>query len=360
MSVDTIEELCKGLFDGDFLDDEPSVEFLWHAGEPLTVGLPYFRKAIEIIKNANTAAKEVTHSIQTNGLLIDTDWCDFFKEHQINIGFSVDGPAFLHDRNRIGWTGKPSHAIVMEKYCLLRSQGISSGALCVLTREHLKYPKEILEFFLENNFPSIGFNVEEIENCHSSSSLNKVGSYVSNEVIYEFENFLSELFDLWLPHSGRIDIREFQDLFNILHLKNINPDYQRIPDEVQDLTIITVQKDGSISTYSPEFAGAKSTKYFDFIVGNVHENGLKNIKDKKSFQAIKQGIDRHKIQCEKTCQYFDYCGGSYASNVFFERGTLDFSESTACRLLRKSLFDVLTRKLSHTVGTAETGFSVTS
>lgn len=353
MSVETLEKLFSGLFNSNFLAQESSIEILWHSGEPLAVGVEFYENVFELIHRFNTDNKLVVHSIQTNGLLINEEWCDFFRKHKVNVGFSVDGPEFLHDAHRVDRHGKGTHKKVMDKYCLLRSKGISSGALCVLTREHLKYPRELLEFFLENDFPSVGFNIEEIENANTSSSLSS-----ADDIVEEFSEFISVLYDFWLPHSGVIDIREFQDFFNVLHNKFEDPTYQRKPDEVQDLSIVTVQKDGSLSTYSPEFAGAKSLKYSDFVVGSVHDEGFHNIAESQNFRRIKRDVDIHKSNCQASCQYFDMCGGSYLSNVFFEYSELTRAESTACKLLRKTLYEVLLTKLSSTSGNIRSGFRV--
>ncbi|WP_108126728.1 cyclophane-forming radical SAM/SPASM peptide maturase GrrM/OscB [Saccharospirillum mangrovi] len=360
MSKDTLENLFSGLFGSAFLEENESVEFLWHSGEPLVVGLPFYREVFELIEKYNKNKNIVVHSFQTNGLLLNEDWCNFFRTKKVNVGFSIDGPEFLHDINRVGWNGKGTHREVMEKYCLLRSNGISSGALCVLTREHLRYPKEILNFFVENRFPSVGFNVEEIENANTNSSLGIRVDLIHSDVITEFREFVSEFYDLWLPYSGIIDVREFQDFFNVSHKKILDPLYRRTPDEVQDFGIVTVQKDGSLSTYSPEFAGAKSDKYSDFVIGNVHRDTFSDISSSKQFLTIKNDMDKHKENCENSCQYFDLCGGSYASNVFFETSDLTRPESTACRLLRKTLYDVLLEKLASTQGNIESGFSIKS
>ena len=41
------------------------------------------------------------HTFQTNGILLDDEWCAFFKEHNFLVGLSVDGPRDLHDTYRV-------------------------------------------------------------------------------------------------------------------------------------------------------------------------------------------------------------------------------------------------------------------
>src|SRR5689334_3705860 len=67
-----------------------NVQIVWHAGEPLTVGLDYYREAVKII--SETVAGTPRLGIQTNGLLVDDEWCRFFKHNNFHVGVSIDGP----------------------------------------------------------------------------------------------------------------------------------------------------------------------------------------------------------------------------------------------------------------------------
>ena len=76
------------------------IEVRWHAGEPLTVGPAFYREALAAIHAVTPSGVQVRHTLQTNGTLVDEDWCRMFLEEGIEIGLSIDGPADLHDRNR--------------------------------------------------------------------------------------------------------------------------------------------------------------------------------------------------------------------------------------------------------------------
>jgi len=85
------------------------VEFLWHAGEPLAVGLDFYKRVSRLVKTHNQRQLRVRQKVQTNGTLIDRDWCRFFSDEAFGVGVSVDGPEFLHDRQRPNWAGRGSH-----------------------------------------------------------------------------------------------------------------------------------------------------------------------------------------------------------------------------------------------------------
>ena len=70
-----------------------SVEFLWHAGEPLAAGIAFYERAFQIIADLAPTGVSVSHVMQTNGTLVSPAWCEFFRKHRISLGLSIDGPA---------------------------------------------------------------------------------------------------------------------------------------------------------------------------------------------------------------------------------------------------------------------------
>src|SRR4051812_8592079 len=74
----------------------PAVTVAWQGGEPTLMGLAFFRRAVELVEKYRQPAQQVNHTFQTNGLLLDDEWCSFFKEHDFLVGLSCDGPRELH------------------------------------------------------------------------------------------------------------------------------------------------------------------------------------------------------------------------------------------------------------------------
>ena len=99
MSLDSLRVYLKHFFLSYFRRNR--INILWHAGEPLTLPTSYYYQACDIIHNEAPSDIDLRFSIQTNGTLIDDDWCDFFQAHDIQVGLSLDGPEFLHDHYRI-------------------------------------------------------------------------------------------------------------------------------------------------------------------------------------------------------------------------------------------------------------------
>ncbi len=338
MSDEVLESVIKKVLSSTLVKGR--VQFLWHAGEPLLAGKNFYRNMVAIVNQYNDRGINVEQVLQTNATLIDDEWCDFFKKNNFHVGVSIDGPDFLHDSERQYWSGRPSHAKAMAGYKLLSKYGIQSGALCVLTRESLKYPELIFEFFVENGFKSIAFNPEETENFNLKSSLeNDLES-----TIKDYRRFMGVVFDLQQKKYPHIKVREMAKVFNILAEKRRNPNYYRIPAEIPPLNMITIQKNGDISPYCPEFAGAVSLEYNNFIIGNILTDSIDDLPHSKWFIKIRRDVEKSISMCASSCKYFDLCGSAPLSNKYSENKTLLSTETVSCKLTYQITSDVMIEK----------------
>jgi len=88
MADDVLETYIRQRLDS--LDD-PELNIAWQGGEPTLMGLDFFRRSVSYVAKHRRPGQSVLHTIQTNGLLLDDEWCAFFKEHNFLVGLSVDG-----------------------------------------------------------------------------------------------------------------------------------------------------------------------------------------------------------------------------------------------------------------------------
>ena len=99
MSEHTLETYICQLLE---LHCTPKVTVAWQGGEPTLMKLDFFKRSVEILlESIGVPAQVIQHTFQTNGILLDDNWCDFFKEHDFLVGLSVDGPREIHDTNRV-------------------------------------------------------------------------------------------------------------------------------------------------------------------------------------------------------------------------------------------------------------------
>jgi uncharacterized protein len=124
------------------------VHFAWQGGEPTLLGVPYFQRALELQKKY-AQGKSITNSFQTNGVLIDDDWCRFFAQNQFLIGISLDGPRHIHDQHRLDKNGRSSFDQVIHAIHLLKNHGIEFNTLTVVHKENSGSALEIYNFLKE-------------------------------------------------------------------------------------------------------------------------------------------------------------------------------------------------------------------
>jgi uncharacterized protein len=126
--------------------DAEEIVFTWHGGEPTLLGLPFFRKVVELQRRHAPPGRRISNDIQTNGLLLDEAWCDFLAGHGFLVGLSLDGPAELHDRCRPTKQGTSSFAKAFAAVRLLRDRGITCSTLTTVNRHNARQPLEVYRF----------------------------------------------------------------------------------------------------------------------------------------------------------------------------------------------------------------------
>ena len=114
-------------------NDVPEVTFNWHGGEPLILGLDFYRKAIELEKKY-AGDKTVHNTIQTNGTLLNAQWADFFRDNDFLVGISLDGPKDIHDKYRRDKGGAPTFDRVLRGLQYLRDHDVQFNTLSTVNK----------------------------------------------------------------------------------------------------------------------------------------------------------------------------------------------------------------------------------
>ena len=135
----------------------PEVSFSWHGGEPTTLGVDFFRKAVELQRKHKPAGWRIRNGIQTNGVLLDEEWGRFLAAEAFSIGLSLDGPAELHDAYRVTKGGQPTHRQVMRGYEILRKHGVFTSIVCVVHNLNVRHPLTVYRFFRQTGCRHLGF-----------------------------------------------------------------------------------------------------------------------------------------------------------------------------------------------------------
>jgi uncharacterized protein len=123
-----------------------TVTFAWQGGEPTLAGLDLFRKAVELQDRYRRPGQMVENTLQTNGTLLDDEWCRFLHEHGFLVGLSVDGPGHLHDVYRRDKRGDPTSALVIRASRLLARHRVDFNTLTVVNRANSRHPLQVYRF----------------------------------------------------------------------------------------------------------------------------------------------------------------------------------------------------------------------
>jgi uncharacterized protein len=335
MPIPVLEEALRSVLASGLVGEELSI--VWHAGEPLALPISFYEQAFQAIEKLAFSGEKISHSIQTNGMLIDDRWCELIKEHGIRIGVSIDGPDFIHDAHRKTRNGLGTHAQVMRGVKALRRHGIDFHAIAVITEESLAHADEIFNFFLEHEIQRIGFNVEEIE------GVNEISTLARESTGQRIRSFFHRLHCLQKSSGGKIRIREFDRAYQAIALSSDEDTEQAYKrnDQVLPFGIISIDAEGNFSTFSPELLGMKSETYGDFFFGNIKTHELLKSVETDKFKRIFADIEAGVRLCSETCEYYSLCGGGAPSNKYYENGSFATAETMFCRYTIKTPIDIV-------------------
>jgi uncharacterized protein len=187
---------------------ENVVMFSWHGGEPTVLGLDYFRRIVDIQRKYRPSNMRIVNGIQTNGTLIDDEWCRFFAENEFAVGISLDGPRKIHDRYRQTKEGSPTFDHVMRGYRLLQKHGVPTEILCVVNAYNVQFPIQVYRFFKKLKAQYITF-LPLVEHKPQSKD------YVSDISVpaKKWGHFLCTIFDEWIDKDiGLIKVQIFEEV----------------------------------------------------------------------------------------------------------------------------------------------------
>ncbi len=197
------------------------VTFAWQGGEPTLMGLDYLRQVVELQRRYG-ANRRIVNAFQTNGVLLDDDWCRFFQENQFLIGISIDGPEPLHDYYRVDRGGKPSFQKVMRGLEFLHKHQVDFNTLTVVNDQNSRHPLEVYRFLKSIGSLVMQFIpvVERLAEGPSADGLDLVSpehgekAHVTDWSVDSdrYGSFLCAIFDEWVKQDVG---RRFVQLFDI-------------------------------------------------------------------------------------------------------------------------------------------------
>jgi uncharacterized protein len=213
-----------------YITSQPTsvVEFVWQGGEPTLLGVDFFKRVIEIQKQFS-GTKTITNSLQTNGTLLNDEWCVFLKKHNFMIGISIDGPQKVHDRYRRDRKGKGTFDRAMRGLRLLQKHKVEYNVLASVARETAQYPQDVYRFFKDQSVEFIQFSpvVERLRyvpgrqdrlRLAGPASLDIKGEHTVTPwsvIPGEYGDFLIGVYEEWVRNDvGKVFVMNFEWALN--------------------------------------------------------------------------------------------------------------------------------------------------
>ncbi len=207
----------------------PVVEFVWQGGEPTLLGIDFFKRVVEL-QTPFSGTRTITNSLQTNGTLLDDEWCRFLKKQNFMVGISLDGPREIHDRYRRDRKGAGTFDRVMRGLKLLQKYKVQYNVLACVAGETAKKPLDVYHFFNKEGVEFIQFSpvVERLPDLSrrqaglrlAGPAALSVGQELTDVMPWsviaeEYGDFLIDIYEEWVRHDvGTVFIMNFEWALN--------------------------------------------------------------------------------------------------------------------------------------------------
>jgi uncharacterized protein len=201
MSLDTLEHLV----DSFMFYAYPAATFAFQGGEPTLAGLPFFEKLIALQQQYGRDGQMVSNAMQTNGVLLNKDWCQLFRQYNWLIGVSIDGPEEITNQYRFNKARHGTFKQIMAGIEAMQQEKVEFNVLCVVNNVNVTRARDVYKFFRAQGIDYMQF-IPIVE-------FNPDGSPMEFTVTGEqYGRFLCEIFDLWWPDRRKVRVRFFDNL----------------------------------------------------------------------------------------------------------------------------------------------------
>ena len=309
MSEELLETYIRQYIQG---ASQQTITFCWHGGEPLMAGLPFFRKAMEL-QRKYAGDKVIENTLQTNGILVNDDWCAFFKDNNFLVGLSLDGPEDIHDAFRHDCGGAPTFARVMKALELMNRTGVDFNILSTVNARSEGRGAEVYKFLRSLNrymqfLPVVEYvrqrpgkrplivSPDEEDAVEAPWSVSAKG----------YGQFMCDVFDEWVKY----DVGNwFVQLFDVT-LANwcgVQPPLCAFGE---------VCGDGMVVEHNGDVYSCDHFVYPEYRLGNIMTSELADMyrsEDQQSFGRDKR--DALPLEC-KRCNYYFLCHGECPKHRF--------------------------------------------
>jgi uncharacterized protein len=209
------DELCETYL-RQYIDAQqvPDVTISWQGGEPTLIGLDFFKRSIEYTKRLARPRMHIQHTLQTNGTLLNDEWCRFLRENNFLVGLSLDGPRELHDYYRVDKAGAPTFDRVIRAARLMQNHKVEFNVLCTVHAANAEHPLKVYRFFRDELTVRWVQFIPIVERINpDGSTLLQEGDTVTDRSVKpdRWGKFLMTIFDEWVRRDvGEMHVNVFE------------------------------------------------------------------------------------------------------------------------------------------------------
>lgn len=274
------------------------VAFGWQGGEPTLAGLDFYKQAIEY-ELWYGYGKTIGNAFQTNGVLLNRRWIEFFREYTFLVGISIDGIRKVHDTNRRDADGKGTHARVEAVLQELLDAGVAVNTLSVITSAAVDHIEESFYYLKDLGITHMQF-IPCLEFGPDSAAP------VSFSLLpAQYGRLLCKLFDLWCECN--VSIRFFENVLQAYKRRSV----MECAFRESCGTYLVVEYDGSL--YSCDFF--VEPKWY---LGNVKRVGLEEALHSETQMHFGRSMKVVENSCS-ACEWQFVCHGGCGKYRFENR-----------------------------------------
>ncbi|MFZ6042415.1 anaerobic sulfatase maturase [Vibrio natriegens] len=349
MDDETLEAFVKSYIES---QDGEEIVFSWQGGEPTLLGLDYFRKVVELQKKYKPSGIRIENDLQTNGILLNDEWCEFLLANNFLVGLSIDGPEELHDKYRKTRSGKPTFHLVMKAVEKLQRHGVRFNALVTVNRHNVKYPVEIYRFLTRE----LGVTYIQLAPVVEANDFHTTAPQFWNEQMIPVMG--SELAKPGHPMSvvtdWSVDPDDWGKFLSEMFVEWVNNDLGRVLVNLFETAVAQVMGKPAQLCITSEFCGkglaiehngdvysCDHYVYPEYKLSNIHEHSLNEMAfSTRQFSFGMAKRDSLPDYCKK-CPYLKYCWGECPKNRLIKTPDGEEGLNYLCSGIRRFFDDTL-------------------
>jgi uncharacterized protein len=308
MSLEVLEQSIRLMLSS----PAPHVTMEFQGGESL-IRFDLLQEAVKRTQELNSrVGKKIDYVVCTNMSILTDEHLDWYKANNILISTSLDGPEYLHNKNRPFGNGSGSYETVVRNIRRVQ-EALGKNAVSALmttTRESLKYPKEIVDEYLRMDMGSLF--VRELNPYGFAAKSATALGYSSEDFFVFYRTILDYMIEL--NRQGQTFSEGFASL---VLTKALTP----LPIGFVDLQspagagfgVCLYNYDGEMYV-SDEARMLAETGDPTFRLGNVLENTYDEIFFGETMQSIAAAACNEALPGCSDCAYQPYCGADPVRN----------------------------------------------